>query len=137
MATASTKKLLSAEEFNKLEPSPAQVLVIGAATPFQDQLLERRAHANFILNAVDALSLGEDLIQIRSKEPIDRSIGPISTAARAWWRVLISLLVHLAMMLWFREVVVESEPVELPEATPSFKVRKKTFWFSGLEKKSV
>lgn len=37
--------------------------------------------------------------------------------------LLVSLLVHLLMMLWFQEVAVESEPVELPEAAPTFRVR--------------
>ncbi len=37
--------------------------------------------------------------------------------------LLISLLVHLGLMFWFREVPVEPEDVSLPQGTPSFKVR--------------
>ncbi len=37
--------------------------------------------------------------------------------------LLVSLLVHAGMMLWFREVLVEPEDVELGTPSPSFKVR--------------
>jgi len=37
--------------------------------------------------------------------------------------LLVSLLVHVALMLWFREVTVENEPVPVEKAAPTFKVR--------------
>jgi len=37
--------------------------------------------------------------------------------------LLVSLLVHVGLMLWFREVPVEPETLELREGAPSFKVR--------------
>ncbi|RKY20181.1 MAG: hypothetical protein DRQ55_08500 [Planctomycetota bacterium] len=37
--------------------------------------------------------------------------------------LLVSLVAHLLLMLWFREVYVEQEPVEPPPAAPSIRVR--------------
>ena len=36
--------------------------------------------------------------------------------------ILVSLLAHFALMLWFREVVVQAEPVPPPESSRTFKV---------------
>lgn len=92
-----------------LTPAPGKLLLIGAVTPFQDQMIERGGHLDLFLNSVGALSLGEDLVTIRAKQPVDRSIGRISAAAKAWWRFFVSLLVPLliagagwARILWRR-----------------------------------
>jgi ABC-type uncharacterized transport system involved in gliding motility auxiliary subunit/ABC-type transport system involved in multi-copper enzyme maturation permease subunit len=74
-----------------------KLLVIGAVTPFQERLIETGGHLHFLLNAVDTLSLGEDLIQIRAKQPVDRTIGPIAAGAKAWWRFFVSFLMPLAI----------------------------------------
>ena len=81
----------------RLTPKPGKLLLIGAVTPFQEQLLDNGSHAHFFLNAVDALSLGEDLIQIRAKQPVERVIGPVSSGAKAWWRFFTSLLIPLGI----------------------------------------
>ena len=75
--------------------APGKLVVIGAATPFQEQLLESGGHLNFLLNAVDAMTLGEELIQIRAKQPVDRSIAHVSAVAKAWWRFFVSWLLPL------------------------------------------
>ena len=80
-----------------LAPTPGKLLVMGAATPFQEHLIKGGGHAHLLLNAIDALTLGEDLIRIRAKEPVDRSIGPVSSGAKAWWRFFVSLLVPLGI----------------------------------------
>jgi ABC-type uncharacterized transport system involved in gliding motility auxiliary subunit len=78
--------------------APGKLLVIGAVTPFQEQLIETGGHLHFLLNAVDTLSLGEDLIQIRAKQPVDRSIGHVSAATKAWWRFFVSFLMPLVIV---------------------------------------
>lgn len=77
--------------------APGKLLVIGAVTPFQEQLIETGGHLHFLMNAVDALSLGEDLIQIRAKQPVDRTIRPMAAATKAWWRFFVSFLMPLAI----------------------------------------
>ncbi len=85
----------SPEVLAPISPAPGKLLLIGAATPFHKQLLRGGGHLNFILNAVDALTLGEELVTIRSKQPIDRSIGRISTASKVVWRFFTTLLIPL------------------------------------------
>ena len=41
-------------------------------------LLEQQAHALFVLNSVDALSLGDDLISIRSRVYERRTVGEVT-----------------------------------------------------------
>lgn len=75
--------------------APGKLILIGAAVPFQESFIKAGGHLNFFLNSLDALSLSEDLIRIRAKRPVDRSIGSVSTAAKMWWRFLTILLVPL------------------------------------------
>jgi ABC-type uncharacterized transport system involved in gliding motility auxiliary subunit/ABC-type transport system involved in multi-copper enzyme maturation permease subunit len=87
-----------------LTPKPGKLLAVGAVTPFQEQLISQGGHARLLLNAVDALTLGEELIEIRAKQPVDRSIGPVSSGVKAWWRFFSSLLVPLCIagLGWMR-----------------------------------
>lgn len=77
--------------------APGKLILVGAATFLQKHLARSGGHLNFFLNAVDALSLGEELVTIRSKQPIDRSLGRVSSAAKVGWRFFVTLLVPLAI----------------------------------------
>lgn len=72
-------------------PAPGKFILIGASALFQKNLFRSGGHLNFFLNCVDAVTLGDELIGIRSKQPIDRSIGRISTAAKVGWRFFVTL----------------------------------------------
>lgn len=78
-------------------PAPGKMILIGAATPFQKSLLRSGGHLNFFLNAVDALTLGDQLISIRSKQMIDRSIHKISAPSKIMWRFLVNFLVPVVI----------------------------------------
>jgi ABC-type uncharacterized transport system involved in gliding motility auxiliary subunit len=78
-------------------PAPGKLILVGAATFLQKHLARSGGHLNFFLNAVDALSLGEELVTIRSKQPIDRSLGRVSSAAKVGWRFFVTLLVPIAI----------------------------------------
>lgn len=71
-----------------LKPNPGQLLVIGDSSLFEEDFFSIQGHRSFFLNAVDALALGEDLIKVRSKMPLDRSIGRVSAAKKIMWRFL-------------------------------------------------
>jgi len=83
-----------------LKRAPGKLILIGAAVPFQETFIKAGGHMNFFLNCVDALSLGEDLIQIRAKRPVDRSLGNVSASARIGWRVAGVLLLPVLIALW-------------------------------------
>ncbi|MBI4598188.1 MAG: Gldg family protein [Candidatus Omnitrophica bacterium] len=105
-----------------LTPAAGKLLVIGAFTPFQEQLIRAGSHATFLLNAVDALTLGESLIQIRAKQPVDRSMAPMASGVKAWWRFFVCLLVPLLMAGagWMRMLMrrrAKRQYVQLVEAT--------------------
>ena len=72
---------------------PGKLLLIGAATPFQKQLMQNGAHLNFFLNAMDVLTLGDALIGIRSKGQLSRMLPKISVTAKLAWRLFVMFLV--------------------------------------------
>ncbi|MBN1689113.1 MAG: Gldg family protein [Candidatus Omnitrophica bacterium] len=78
-----------------LDLAAGKMILMGSATMFQKSLVRGGGHLNFFLNAINAITLGEDLVKIRSKQPIDRSIGRVSTAAKVGWRLFVTLLVPL------------------------------------------
>jgi hypothetical protein len=93
----------SGDARHQVEPENNQkgkLILIGAATPFQESVIRAGGHLNFFINSVDALCLGEDLIKIRAKRPVDRSMGVISTPAKVWWRFFASLLAPILIALF-------------------------------------
>jgi hypothetical protein len=59
-----------------------------------------------LLNAVDALTLGDDIIQIRARTMTQRTIEPLSDQAKLGWRFFAVGLVPLAVAAYgiFRSV---------------------------------
>ncbi len=88
-----------AEINEPIHPAPGKLILIGVATSFQKQLLQSGGHLNFLLNSLDALTLGEDLVTIRSKKPMGRTISYVSPTAKVGWRFFVTLLVPLVIAL--------------------------------------
>lgn len=86
------------------QQAPGKLILIGAVTPFRKDLFEREGHWRFLINAVDGLTLKEDLIQIRAKQSMNRSIERISTSSKAWWRFFSTLLLPIVFVCagWVR-----------------------------------
>jgi len=82
-------------EKHAVELAPGKMILTGASTMFQKSVVSRGGHLTFFLNAMDALTLGEDLISIRSKTPRDRGIGRVSRPAKVFWRVFVTLMIPL------------------------------------------
>ncbi len=76
-------------------PAPGKLILFGAAAPFQEQLIKNGGHLNFLLNSIDALSLSEALMEIRSKQPVNRSLKRLSAPGKVWWRFFSSLMLPL------------------------------------------
>jgi len=76
-----------------------KLILIGGALPFQETFFREGGHLNFFLNSIDALSLGEDLIRIRAKRPVDRAIRSVSTPEKVVWRFLTILLAPVLIAL--------------------------------------
>jgi len=78
-----------------LETKPGKMILIGASSFFQKQLLRNSGHLTFFMNCVDALTLGDELVRIRSKQPIERSMSRISSGTKVLWRFLATLFVPI------------------------------------------
>jgi len=82
-----------------LQPKPGKLILIGASIPFQKQLMQGGGHLNFFINAMDILTLGDALIGIRSKGPVDRMLPKISATQKMFWRFFATLLVPLLIAI--------------------------------------
>ena len=66
------------------KPAPGELLLIGGATMFGDDLLE--SNIELALNAVDAMALGQDLIQVRGKKLVPRYIPDVAPEEASFWK---------------------------------------------------
>jgi ABC-type uncharacterized transport system involved in gliding motility auxiliary subunit len=82
-----------------LQGKPGKLLLIGAATPFQKQIMQGGGHLNFFLNAMDVLTLGDALIGIRTKGQISRALPKVSAPAKVAWRLFVTLLMPFVIAL--------------------------------------
>jgi ABC-type uncharacterized transport system involved in gliding motility auxiliary subunit len=85
----------AAEAGPEPEPQAGRLVVIGCSKMFEDMLLNQAGHALFLLNTVDALTLGDDLISIRSKKYEQRTFGEVSDGGKLTFRIVNIALVPL------------------------------------------
>ncbi|MBF0492878.1 MAG: Gldg family protein [Deltaproteobacteria bacterium] len=72
-----------------LQKENASLLVVGSSRFMEDDFLRMfEDNLNFFLNAVDWMSLGEDLIHIRAKTLVDRPLKLLSENEKNWIKVL-------------------------------------------------
>ncbi len=72
------------------EAVPARMLVLGNDRMLRDRFITAEDNGRFVLNAVDALALGDELVSIRGKQPVDRHIGRVSARARTAHRLVVA-----------------------------------------------
>src|SRR5207247_6347823 len=75
-------------------PAPGKLLVIGNAQMFHRNFLSG-GNLDFFLNSMDALTLGDDIINVRSKKQINRTISRPSASARQFWKFVNLVLVNI------------------------------------------
>lgn len=75
-----------------------RLLVIGCSKLFEEMLLDQAGHAALLLNTVDALTLGDDLISIRSKATEARTFGLVSDGKKLAFRVINMALVPVLLV---------------------------------------
>lgn len=78
-------------------PAPGKLVLVGAASLFQRQLLQAGGHGGLFLNTVDVLTLGDELVEIRSKQVMDTTLGKLSTAEKLGWRLFVTLFMPLVI----------------------------------------
>jgi ABC-type uncharacterized transport system involved in gliding motility auxiliary subunit len=76
------------------QPAPGKLLVVGDA-----QMLHRNflagGNLDFFLNSIDALALGDEIINVRGKKQLDRTMTRPGAAARQFWKFVNLGLVNL------------------------------------------
>ncbi len=77
------------------EQKPGKLLVIGCSSVFNEDLIQNPGNINLFANIVDGLTLGDDLIKVRSKQPVSRDIRRLSSAEKTAYRFFTVLLVPI------------------------------------------
>jgi ABC-type uncharacterized transport system involved in gliding motility auxiliary subunit len=110
------------EPAEPLPPKPSRLLLTGCGIMWQDNFIQSGGNLPFFVNCVDALTLGEELIHIRTKTKIDRVIPKISASRRLWYRFFTLGLAPLCIAffgisrLWLRRRTKESYLREVARA---------------------
>lgn len=79
------------------ESEDAKLIVYGCANLFKNDVIENiTSHKALLLNSVDALTLGDDLINIRSKNIVARRIKETGSVSKAFTK---------AFVVWFPPLV--------------------------------
>jgi len=78
------------------EAVPTQIIAIGCSNMFKDDVIQYiDSHQKLLLNCVDALTLGDELINIRSKNITPRRIKEISSVGKAATKAFVMLFTPL------------------------------------------
>ena len=80
-----------------LEPKPGSLVVIGTARPFMDDALADSSGAVawsglLLKNSVDGLSLGEELLSLTARDPIERPIRDVERGTVLLYEVIMVAL---------------------------------------------
>ena len=79
------------------DPRPGQLLLIGSAKMFDDNIIAAPQNALLLLNAVDYLVGSRDLLAIRSKILTRRVIRPVPANEKLVWRLAVVFLVPVLL----------------------------------------
>ncbi|MBF0618755.1 MAG: Gldg family protein [Candidatus Omnitrophica bacterium] len=94
------KKISAAVMPDPKKAKPGALLVVGCSKMFEEELIRDNGSMMFFTNAVDVLTLGGALVNIRNHQPIIRRVRPLSGADKALWRFVTVGLVPCAFVLW-------------------------------------
>jgi ABC-type uncharacterized transport system involved in gliding motility auxiliary subunit len=74
-------------EAKPITPAPGKLILLGCSEVFRKNFLQA-GNLDLFLNSVDAVSLGDDLVNVRSRKPIDRMIDMPTTGKRTVWKFI-------------------------------------------------
>jgi len=83
-----------------LDPTPTRLLVFGSAKMFDNSIIQAGQNALLLLNTLDYLAHGEDLISIRTKMLTQRVIKPVEAGQKLFWRLIVTALVPVALAIY-------------------------------------
>ncbi|MDZ4858430.1 MAG: Gldg family protein [Candidatus Hydrogenedentes bacterium] len=68
-------------------PAPGKLVLLGCSQMFNKNFIQG-SNLDLFLNAVDAITLGEDIVAVRGQKPIDRAIDKPTDGQRSFWRFM-------------------------------------------------
>lgn len=90
----------SQEAAPALTPKPGKLIIIGCSKMFTDQLITGAGNLNLFANIVDGLTLGTDVIQIRSNTLTSRELKKLTTTQKVWYKFTAIFLVPFLLVLY-------------------------------------
>ena len=78
-------------------PAPGQLMLIGSAKMFDDNIVGAMQNPLLLLNAADYLAGSQELLSIRSKILTQRLIKPVNQTAKVFWRIITIFLVPVLL----------------------------------------
>ncbi|MCE9636172.1 MAG: hypothetical protein K8T90_10755 [Planctomycetes bacterium] len=79
-------------------PAPGQLILLGCARLWQQGFAEALGDGSFLLNCLDALTLDEDLLVVRSKQATDRRFDAPKEGQVLFWTLTPLVFVPLALL---------------------------------------
>ena len=67
--------------------APGQLILMGCSQLFRRDFMQA-ANLDLFINSIDAITLGDDLVNVRSRKPLDRVIDLPSTRTRSIWKMV-------------------------------------------------
>lgn len=93
----------------ELPVKPGRLILVGCATLWQDNFFQSGGNLAFFINSVDALTLGEELIHVRTRTKIDRVIPKLTAGQKLGYRVFVTGVMPIGLAafgilrLWLRK----------------------------------
>ncbi len=76
------------EPAGEITPAPGRLILVGCSEMFRKNFLQGGSgNIDLFMNSVDALSLSDDLVNVRGRKPVDRIIDMPSEAVRLRWKM--------------------------------------------------
>ena len=72
-------------EAGPVTPAPGKFILLGCSEMFRRNFLQE-GNLDLFLNSVDAVTLGDDLINVRNRKPINRVIDRPKASMRTFWK---------------------------------------------------
>lgn len=84
------------------EATESVVVLTACAKMFEDSYLQAGGYNNalFLLNSIDGITMGNDLIQVRAKTLTRRVIKDVSEQTKLFWRGIVTVLVPALVALF-------------------------------------
>ncbi len=71
----------------EVTPAPGKLVLLGCSEMFRKNFLQS-GNLDLFMNSVDAITLGDDLVDVRGKKPMDRLINMPRPGERSFWKVV-------------------------------------------------